>query len=540
MAQHSFNLRVKDLTHIPIQQVESSKKLKAQLAKALTVSSDDLLEEILTDTEYRGQPLLIKDSKGNSLGILLPAMLISQLISAYQRLIRYVDCFLETVDEAVCGIDGQQRVVIWNKNAEKMYNLSSNEVLGNTIHNYFNNLVITGLIHQDQQIKSHYHQPCEGKHVLINASSIKVGEEFIGGISCERDITELVQLNQQLAKTSSKVKVLEDEIKKISNSQSAFDKIVGRSNKITEAVALGKKVAGTDAPVLIRGESGTGKEMFARALHLDSHRKDGPFITVNCGAIPGNLFESELFGYTPAAFTGATAKGKPGIFQLASGGTVFLDEVGELPKDIQAKLLRVLKDKVFYPMGSMEPVQFDVRVIAATHRDLESMVSKEQFRDDLYYSLSVVQVDMPPLKKRKEDIPELVHLFIQEFSQIYGKTISKVSPKVTNAFLEYTWPGNVRELKNAVERLVVLAENEIINEDCLPDNLRRHTYISLVSAPDGGNLTDVTVETERQLILKTLEQVNGNRSETARILGIPRSTLYYKLRQLGIPTKDQG
>ncbi|MTI81124.1 MAG: hypothetical protein FH758_09585 [Firmicutes bacterium] len=337
-------------------------------------------------------------------------------------------------------------------------------------------------------------------------------------------------------------KYLESKLKENENRQlgdSSLSKLVGRSEKIKEVVRLGEKIASTDAPILLRGESGTGKELFARAVHMESSRKDGPFITVNCGAIPTNLFEGELFGYTTDSFGGMGVKGKPGMLELADSGTIFLDEVGELPPEIQVKLLQLLEHGSFLRLGSTSPMEVSVRLIAATHRDLENLVTKEQFREDLYYRLGVVAVEMPPLRKRKEDIPELVHLFLQELSQSYGKTITKVEPEVTNALLEYSWPGNIRELKNAVERLVVLAEGEVINIDCLPENLRRHTYISVVSSQDNSNLMDVTVEAERQLITKTLKQANGNRSEAARLLGIPRSTLYYKLRQLGIPAKGQ-
>lgn len=540
IVQHHFSLRVGDLNVIPLKKVEGDKSLKTQWAKAIVAKQNQKLIDVLSDSGYTGQAINVIDEEGSSRGLVTPEMLINYLASQCYFMVNTFDTLLETAGDAICGVDSDQRVIIWNSHAQRLYNLPAEKVLGNPINNFFNNLIVTRSMQENRDIKSHYHQPCAGKHVLINASPIKSGHTNIGGISCERDITEMVQLNQELVKASSQVKILENEIKKMTNGHSALDKLIGRSPQIRNIVTLGKKVASTDAAILIRGESGTGKELFARAIHMDSPRKNGSFITVNCGAIPINLFESELFGYAPGTFSSSDMKGKPGIFELADGGTVFLDEVGELPADMQVKLLRVLQDKSFFRMGSTTPVEVNVRVIAATHRELENMISHGQFRDDLYYSLNVVSIEMPPLKERKEDIPELVHLFIQEFCQIYRKNISRVEPEVTNAFLEYSWPGNVRELKNAVERLVVLAEDEVVNESCLPENLRRNTYISLVSAPNGGNLINVAVEAERQLILKTLDQANGNRSETARLLGIPRSTLYYKLRQFGIPTKNQG
>jgi DNA-binding NtrC family response regulator len=197
-----------------------------------------------------------------------------------------------------------------------------------------------------------------------------------------------------------------------------------------------------------------------------------------------------------------------------------------------------LQEGTYYRVGGSQPVQVNVRVLAATHRNLEDMINRRQFREDLYYRLNVVSLEIPPLRDRKEDIPELVHLFVQEFCHKYDKTIKKIEPAVMTSFLDYTWPGNVRELKNAVERLVVLTDGDIIDETSLPENLRRNTYISLVTSPvSQGKLMNVAIEAEKQLILKTLQQVKGNRSEAARVLGIPRSTLYYKLRQLGIPAK---
>ncbi|RYD04564.1 hypothetical protein N752_14420 [Desulforamulus aquiferis] len=472
------------------------------------------------------------------LGIVDPLAAAALMHQEFVKVRSYLDSVLNLVNESVCGIDLGHKVVIWNSKAEELYGVKSEEILSGRIEDFFSNIRITNCMHENKELRGHYHQPCDGTHVLINSGPVAAADGILGGVSVEKDITEVVQLNQELSKASSQVKLLEQEIRKMSGQDCAFRKLTGRSLAIQNLINFGKKVSSTDATVLLRGESGTGKELFARAIHQNSTRHLRPFIVVNCGAIPNNLFESELFGYESGAFTGADRKGKPGMFELANGGTIFLDEIGEMPLEMQVKLLRVLQEGSYYRVGGSESVQVNVRVLAATHRDLESMISRRQFREDLYYRLNVVTLEIPPLRERREDIPELVHLFVQEFCQKYGKSVVKIEPSVMTSFLDYSWPGNIRELKNAVERLVVLTEGDIIDEQSLPENLRRNTYISLVTAPAAqGKLIDVAVEAEKQLIIKTLQQVRGNRSEAARVLGIPRSTLYYKLRQLGIPAK---
>ncbi|GAB6181053.1 sigma 54-interacting transcriptional regulator [Desulfotomaculum defluvii] len=481
---------------------------------------------------------VINSITNKPVGILSPLLVANEIYSEFIKLRGFLETVLCQVNESICGIDKGHKVIIWNPKAEELYNVKAEQILSRRIEEFFSNLRISSCMHENKEVKGHYHQPCDGAHVLINSAPVLVSDNVIGGISVEKDITELVQLNQELNKASSQVKILEQEIRKISGQDCAFRKLIGRSDAVQTLTTFAKKISVTDATVLLRGESGTGKELLARAIHQNSPRHLNPFIVVNCGAIPSNLFESELFGYESGAFTGADRKGKPGMFELANGGTLFLDEVGEMPIDMQAKLLRVLQESTYYRVGGSQPVQVNVRVLAATHRNLEDMIKRRQFREDLYYRLNVVALEIPPLRDRREDIPELVHLFLQEFCHKYQKNIKKIEPAVMTSFLDYTWPGNVRELKNAVERLVVLTDGDTIDEAALPENLRRNTYISLVTSPvTQGKLMNVAVEAEKQLIMKTLQQVKGNRSEAARVLGIPRSTLYYKLRQLGIPAK---
>ena len=303
---------------------------------------------------------------------------------------------------------------------------------------------------------------------------------------------------------------------------------------MTEAVRVARRVATTNVSILLRGESGSGKELFSRAIH-EASRRNGNFVAINCGAIPANLFESELFGYEPGAFTGADRKGKPGFLEQSHGGTLFLDEIGEMPKDLQVKLLRVLQEQMFYRVGSGKPVHIDLRVIAATHRDLEGMIQRGEFREDIYYRLNVVSIPLPSLRERREDIPELVHRGLRHFGSMHSKAIRRIDPAVMAAFLAYEWPGNVRELLNALERMVILCDGDTLTVSSLPAGLQRDTLSERHDSPAFANgLAAMTDEMERKLIRQVLSESRFNKAVAAKKLGIPRSTLYYKLKTLHI------
>lgn len=481
--------------------------------------------------ELRYHPLIAIDENNNVLGLLYFDILFTELASRLEIVQSRLDAVLDTVSEAICIIDEKDVVSHWNYRAEALYNIKAADIIGHNIEEYFSNLMVTKVIKEHEGVRSVYHQPCKGTHVLISANPVKIGERIAGGVSAERDITEVVQLNKKLHHASNQVQELQSEISRITGNANPFARIKGHHHKLTELISMAKRVAKTNASVLIRGESGTGKELFARAIHEASNRADQPFIVVNCAAIPPTLFESEVFGYEGGAFTGANRQGKTGVFENANGGTLFLDEVAELSPDLQVKLLRVLQEQVFYRVGGSTPINVDVRIVAATHRNLEDMLNKELFREDLYYRLNVVTLEVPPLRERREDIPELVYQFTREYSQLYNKHISRLEPEVMAVMLAYPWPGNVREMKNVIERMVILAEDDVIDSSCIPNALKNHGKQQL---PYQSGLVSVTEQTERELIQRTLEQTNGNRSQAARMLGIPRSTLYYKMHQLGL------
>ena len=312
-----------------------------------------------------------------------------------------------------------------------------------------------------------------------------------------------------------------------------FGSIIGSAPALRSAMDDLRLAADSDATVLILGESGTGKELAARAVHLNSPRKDGPFVVVNCASIPENLIESALFGHTRGAFTGAIEDSQ-GKFETASGGTLFLDEVGELPTPMQPRLLRALQEGEIDKVGASSPVQVDVRLIASTHRDLPALVREGRFREDLYYRLNVVPLCMPPLRQRLEDLPLLIEHFLVKHAKRHDRAVLRLAPETVDRMALYDWPGNVRELENLLERLVVLARNEVIREADLPESVRRdlprYGGLRLEIPPSGIVLEDV----ERGLLEEALRRSGGNQSQAARFLGISRQTLLYRMKKFDL------
>lgn len=314
--------------------------------------------------------------------------------------------------------------------------------------------------------------------------------------------------------------------------------LLGKSPPMQKMMDMVTMIAPSDATVLITGESGTGKGLVARAIHQNSARKEKPLISVNCGAIPETLIESELFGHEKGAFTGAD-RARPGRFQAAHGGTIFLDEIGDLPLLMQAKLLRVLQDGDIQRVGSDVPLPVDIRVVAATNRNLLKMVSEGAFREDLYYRLNVIAVELPPLRDRVEDIPDLARHFWEHFAEKNRKPVKGITPRAMDMLLKYSWPGNVRELENAIERAVILLQGEYLSEKELPLTVQGPERDSSVTFTPGTVLSGKLEEMENAAIRRILREVAGNKSEAARRLGITRRTLKLKLKRFGIETEER-
>src|SRR5208282_2292249 len=325
------------------------------------------------------------------------------------------------------------------------------------------------------------------------------------------------------------------------NAQEEFSGIIGTSAKIQDVLRIAARLRDTRTAVLITGESGTGKELVARAIHYGGAMASMPFVAVDCGSLVPTLMESELFGHEKGAFTGAL-KSKPGLFYTANGGTIFLDEIGELPLEMQAKLLRVLQEKEVRPVGSNEQVQVDVRVIAATNRDLEAAYRSGLFRKDLYFRLNVVTVYMPALRERRSDIPMLVHYFLDRYAP--GENIH-IAPDAMNALQEYDWPGNIRELENSIARAVVLGDRHTVNVSDLPPSVRDAAgALAMAAAAPGASRAPGTSDLEDleyQTILRVYKEAGGDKALAGKLLGISRATLYRKLKRYGIAVKpDEG
>lgn len=321
----------------------------------------------------------------------------------------------------------------------------------------------------------------------------------------------------------------------------SFDQILGKSQPMQQVYELIQLASPAKSNILILGESGTGKELVAKAIHHHSRRADGPFITVNSGSMPGDLLESNLFGHVKGAFTGAIAA-KKGLFEVADGGSIFFDEIGNIPLDIQAKLLRVIQEKEFMRVGAIENIRVDVRIIAATNAALSDMVAQEKFREDLYYRLNVITIQLPPLRKRTEDIPLLAQHFLARFAAENEKAIREITPQAMELMLDYPWPGNVRELENVIERATVLSSGEWLGVDLLPANVRRSEpppTSPMVIPANGLPFKEAVSDFERQLIVKALQTAGGVQKRAAELLQVKPTTLHEMMKRLSISAETQ-
>jgi len=359
----------------------------------------------------------------------------------------------------------------------------------------------------------------------------------------------LIEINRMIA--HSRLERENTQLKRAFRQQYSFPNIIGKNERMLRILDLVTQVAPSRATILITGETGTGKELIAKAIHANSARADQPFVPVNSGSVPAELLESALFGHVKGAFTGAIAARK-GYFETANKGTVFFDEIGTISPETQAKLLRVIQEREFMPVGSNETVRVDVRIIAATNADLKKLVEEDKFREDLYYRLNVINLVLPPLRERKEDIPRLVEYFFAKFSKENekfldsdGRSLLRFEPDALQLLMDYNWPGNVRELENAVERAVVLASQSTVPVDVLPDSILQAAGVRIRSdesgsLPSDASLFEVVADFERRKIVEALEALNWSQTEAAEKLRIPLSTLNQKIKRLNIDVRRKG
>jgi PAS domain S-box-containing protein len=375
-------------------------------------------------------------------------------------------------------------------------------------------------------------QRIRGRDAIVMRIPLKRDGKVIGAVGkgMFQDVSEVHSLAERLNLLESKLAFYQGELKRFQRCKYSLENIVGDSPAINEAKLLAQKAALSNSTILITAESGTGKELFAQAIHKASPRKDGPFVRVNCAALPKDLLESELFGYEDGAFTGAKKGGKPGKFELAERGTIFLDEIGDLPLDMQAKLLRVLQEREIEKLGSTRLIKVDIRVIAATNRDLVEMVKSSAFREDLFYRLNVFHIPIPPLRERREDIPVLTKFLQEKLSRAMGKDCCQADEAVRELFYRYRWPGNIRELENVLERALNVTDEGIIRVEHLPLYLQEQ-HLPLSAAAVTGTLAQELDKAEKVILERALQLTNNNKKEAAGILGIHRSGLYRKLQK---------
>ncbi|MBY0096441.1 sigma 54-interacting transcriptional regulator [Mesobacillus maritimus] len=444
-----------------------------------------------------------------------------------------LEAIIQSSDEAISVVDENGRGIMINRAYSRITGLTEEEVIGKPA---------TADIYEGESMHMKVletRRPVRGvamrvgpnrKEVIVNVAPIIVDGKLKGSVGVIHDMSEIQSLNRELIKARQIIRTLE--------AKYTFEDIIGNSEEMNLAIEQARLGAKTPATVLLRGESGTGKELFAHAIHNESDRKFNKFIRVNCAAITESLLESELFGYEEGAFSGAKRGGKRGFFEEANNGSIFLDEIGELPANTQAKLLRVLQEKEIVRVGGTKAIPINVRVIAATNINLEKAIANGTFREDLYYRLNRMPIHIPPLRMRKEDIPLLCDRLIHKINQDYGRNIEKVSPSATRKLLSYSWPGNVRELENVLGRAIIFMNyHELeIQEYHLPEFVGGQIEINQAASTDSiqvETLANQLHEYEMNIIKDTLGKVNGNKTLAAKCLGISVRSLYYKLEKFG-------
>ncbi|MDT8390651.1 MAG: sigma 54-interacting transcriptional regulator [Lentisphaeria bacterium] len=438
------------------------------------------------------------------------------------------EAILESISDGVFTVNEHWRVTSFNRAAEEITGIPRQEAIGQLCSEVFKSSMcgiacaLRETLADGKPVigRSGYIINGDGRRIPISVSTAVLKDaagHVVGGAETFRDMSEIDALRQELA------------------GRHRLGDLTSNSDSMRRVFEILPAVASSPSTVLVRGETGTGKELIARAIHDLSPRRDGPFVAVNCGALPDSLLESELFGYKAGAFTGA-AKDKPGRFALARGGTLLLDEIGDISPALQIRLLRVLQEKVYEPLGSVKPETSDARVIAATNKNLLELVKKGDFREDLYYRVNVVQVDLPPLRDRKADIPLLADQMVERFNRLHEKNLPGLTPDALSLLMAHDWPGNVRELENVLERAFVLCPRGPIDVSHLPPDItaRQTEQIAAATIQDAHDLVD------SQTIAAALKRNNFNRLAAAKELGVHKTTLFRKIKKLGIelPAKD--
>lgn len=530
-----------DLMKAIFNKLEMNTKLETlDLKKVITINSEMNIEDVL---KYNVGRLPVIDKNNKIIGIITHTDFINDLVEKISKKCRdmkntklgltELDSIIECSYDGIYITDGEANTIKINNAYESITGLKRSEVLGRNMKDLEKEGVIsqsaTLLVLKNRKTTTIQQEFKTGVKVLVSSNPIfdKNGK-IIMVVTNVRDVTQLYELKEQLQKNKEITLKYVSEIEEMRTQLLNTSEIVAEDHKTIEIIQLANRIAKVDTTILMLGETGAGKDQIAKHIHKVSKRSKKQFIKVNCGAVPASLIESEFFGYEKGAFTGANKEGKIGLFEMASGGTIFLDEVGELPMDMQVKLLRVLQEMEVVRIGGTKPIKIDVRVLAATNRDLEDMIKKKQFREDLYYRLNVIPLYIPPLRERKHDILPLINFFLTQLNKKYN--FNKVfASDALNCMYEYNWPGNVRELKNIVERAVIMSEDDKIKRSDLPKNIigSNGMTVTLNTFEEGINLKETLDAIEKKLIKKAYDKY-GNVRAAAKSLGIDASTFVRK------------
>lgn len=460
---------------------------------------------------------LITSGKEAILQTIEESVNILQVRDAEKERSKKFEAVLDFVNDGVIATDEYGIITVINPVAEKIFNVKREEAIGAPVKRIIPNTGIMDVLHSKNADIQEL-QKVSASYIMTHRIPIVVNDLVKGVVATFQDISDIQGAEQ---------KIRQNLHTKGFTTRYHFKDLLTKNPKMKKLIHVAKDFAKTDATILIEGESGTGKEIFSQSIHNLSKRKDNPFVAINCAALPANLLESELFGYVKGAFTGARKEGKPGLFELAHNGTIFLDEIGEMDKSLQARLLRILEEKQVMRIGSDKVIPIDIRVIAATNANLKKQIKQGEFRMDLYYRLNVLRLQTIPLKERKEDIEYLTKYFLRVINNKYGRQVEKLSPDIIKLFSQYSWPGNTRELKNIIERLVLSTTKDSITLEDSEFLLEEITNDSTINEEENSSafLKGTMDDIKRKIILKILEEENYNKSRTARRLGIDRSTV---------------
>ncbi len=511
---------------------------------------DDCTPQLGVTVELNGKTLISNRTPVTSNGRVIGAVSVFEDITGLKKLaqtledtrttVEVLETILNNTYDGLLLVDRHGYITRINKAYQEFLGISEEEAVGRHVTEVIENTRMHIVVETGKAEIGHT-QKIQGKEMVVMRIPIFKDGEVIGAVGkvMFRDIRELKALAENLNLIENELKYYKSELQRIKGAKYSFQNIFGNSAKIIKAKQLSKQAAVSNSTVLIYGESGTGKEIFAHAIHNYSYRRFGPFVRVNCGAIPTTLFEAELFGYDEGAFTGAQKGGKPGKFEMANRGTIFLDEVSEIPLDMQVKLLRVLQEREMERVGGTQLIPLDVRVIAASNRPLEDLVKEKKFREDLFYRLNIFRIELPPLRDVPEDIPLIARQLLAELNEEMGAKVDGLDDEVVSIFQSHSWPGNVRELRNVLERAINLNRRGKLEKRHLPLYLLKKKFQLLEDFLLMGdemplNLEELLAETEKAAIKKALSLTRNNKKQAASLLGIHRSAIYQKMQKYGI------